>query len=50
MKFVADECCDEPIVEGLRSDGHDVLTFVKSPRGETERPFWPWPLAKSEVF
>lgn len=28
MKFVADECCDEPIVEGLRSDGHDV-TYIR---------------------
>jgi predicted nuclease of predicted toxin-antitoxin system len=27
MKFVADECCDVPVVEGLRSDGHDVVSI-----------------------
>jgi predicted nuclease of predicted toxin-antitoxin system len=28
VNFVADECCDAPLVSGLRSDGHDVL-YVK---------------------
>jgi predicted nuclease of predicted toxin-antitoxin system len=25
VNFVADECCDALLVDGLRSDGHDVL-------------------------
>lgn len=25
MNFMADECCDQPLVEGLRADGHDVV-------------------------
>jgi predicted nuclease of predicted toxin-antitoxin system len=25
VKVLADECCDAPLVRGLRSDGHDVL-------------------------
>src|ERR1017187_6099597 len=24
MNFLADECCDVPVVAGLRTDGHDV--------------------------
>ena len=28
MNLAADECCDALLVEGLRSDGHDVL-YVK---------------------
>ncbi|HUE70694.1 MAG TPA: DUF5615 family PIN-like protein [Pirellulaceae bacterium] len=28
MKLLADECCDMPLVSGLRSDGHDVV-YVK---------------------
>ena len=25
MKLAADECCDAPLVDALRADGHDVL-------------------------
>ena len=28
MRLLADECCDALLVDGLRSDGHDVL-YVK---------------------
>ena len=33
MKFLADECCDAPLVAGLREDGHDVLFVMESARG-----------------
>jgi len=29
MKFVADESIDQPIVAGLRQDGHDVLCIAE---------------------
>lgn len=37
MKLVADECCDALLVNGLRSDGHDLL-YVKevSPGSDDE--------------
>jgi predicted nuclease of predicted toxin-antitoxin system len=36
MKFLADECCDAPLVHALRQDGHDVLYAVESLRGATD--------------
>ena len=33
MNFLADECCDAPIVAGLRDDGHDVLWASEAYRG-----------------
>jgi predicted nuclease of predicted toxin-antitoxin system len=36
MKFLADECCDAPLVDALRQDGHDVLYAVESLRGATD--------------
>jgi predicted nuclease of predicted toxin-antitoxin system len=28
VNFLADECCDAPMVEGLRKDGHDIA-YIK---------------------
>ncbi len=36
MKFVADECCDEPIVDSLRSDGHDVVYIREIAQGSDD--------------
>jgi predicted nuclease of predicted toxin-antitoxin system len=36
MRFLADECCDAPLVSALRSDGHDVLYAVEQLRGATD--------------
>lgn len=36
MKFLADECCDAPLVDALRQDGYDVLYAVESLRGATD--------------
>lgn len=33
MKFVADESVDQPIVERLRADGHDVLAVAEMEPG-----------------
>jgi predicted nuclease of predicted toxin-antitoxin system len=33
VKFLADECCDAPLVAGLRQDGHDVVYVMESGRG-----------------
>ena len=33
MKFLADECCDAPLVESLRNDGHDVLYQLEEDAG-----------------
>jgi hypothetical protein len=33
VNFLADECCDALLVEGLRGDGHDVLYMKESARG-----------------
>lgn len=33
MKFLADECCDEAMVEALRSDGYDILYAAESLNG-----------------
>ena len=30
MKFPADECCDTPLIESLRSGGHDMV-YAKEP-------------------
>ena len=37
MKFVADECCDALLVDGLRSDGHDVFYVMESARGADDQ-------------
>lgn len=37
MKFLADECCDVVIVEGLRQDGHDVFFVAESMRGAKDQ-------------
>jgi predicted nuclease of predicted toxin-antitoxin system len=29
MNFLADESVDQPVVEGLRADGHDVLAVAE---------------------
>ena len=36
MNFLADECCDAPLVKALRIDGHDVLYVIESLRGEPD--------------
>lgn len=36
MRFLADECCDAPMVEALRADDHDVLFAIESLRGELD--------------
>jgi len=33
VKLLADECCDALLVDGLRSDGHDVLYVKETGRG-----------------
>ena len=33
MNLLADECCDALVVDGLRSDGHDVLYVKEIARG-----------------
>ena len=33
MRFLADECCDAPMVSALRADGHDVLYVVETMSG-----------------
>lgn len=37
MNFLADECCDAPLVEALRIDGHDVLYVIETLRGEPDK-------------
>lgn len=37
MKFTADECCDVPVVEGLRADGHDVAYIREIAVGADDR-------------
>jgi predicted nuclease of predicted toxin-antitoxin system len=37
MKFVADECCDDPLVTGLRSDGHDVVYIREVAAGSDDK-------------
>jgi len=37
VKFLADECCEELLVEGLRQDGHDVYFVAESMRGAKDR-------------
>ena len=36
MMFLADECCDEGLVNALRADGHDVLYVLAAMRGATD--------------
>lgn len=33
MNLLADECCDAPVADGLRADGHDVLYVREMARG-----------------
>jgi predicted nuclease of predicted toxin-antitoxin system len=37
MKFVADECCDVPLVAGLRADGHDIVYIREIAAGVDDR-------------
>src|SRR5262249_8982256 len=37
VNFAADECCDEVLVAGLRSDGHDVSYAMESSPGADDR-------------
>lgn len=37
MNFLADECCDAPLVEVLRAQGHDVLYAVESMEGAPDQ-------------
>ena len=37
MNFLADECCDALLVQGLRGDGHDVLYVKESAPGTDDR-------------
>ena len=37
MKLVADECCDELLVKGLRADGHDVVYVREVAAGSDDR-------------
>jgi predicted nuclease of predicted toxin-antitoxin system len=36
VNLLADECCDALLVEGLRSDGHDVLYIKEIAPGATD--------------
>ncbi len=36
MKFLADECCDAPLIEKLRALGYDVLYVVEEMRAEPD--------------
>ena len=36
MKILADECCDAPLIQALREDGHDVFYVLESLRGATD--------------
>ncbi len=36
MKFLADECCDVPLIESLRSGGHDVVYAKEQMKGEED--------------
>jgi predicted nuclease of predicted toxin-antitoxin system len=37
VNFLADECCDAPVVAGLRQDGHDVLFVMETARGADDQ-------------
>jgi predicted nuclease of predicted toxin-antitoxin system len=37
MNFLADECVDEPLVNGLRADGHDVTYIREIAAGSDDR-------------
>ena len=36
MKLLADECCDAPVVNALREDGHDVRFVIESDQGASD--------------
>lgn len=36
MRLLADECCDALLVDGLRSDGHEVLYVKETDPGATD--------------
>jgi predicted nuclease of predicted toxin-antitoxin system len=36
LKLLADECCDDSVVEALRGDGHDVFFVLESMRGAAD--------------
>jgi predicted nuclease of predicted toxin-antitoxin system len=36
VRFLADECCAEGLVNALRADGHDVLYVLEAMRGATD--------------
>lgn len=38
MKLHADECCDAPLVNALRADGHDVTYVADAESGISDRP------------
>lgn len=41
MNFLADESVDQPIVERLRADGHDVLAVAEMPQVFQMTLSWP---------
>lgn len=36
MNILADECCDAPLIQALREDGHDVLYVLESLSGASD--------------
>ncbi len=50
MNFTADECCEVPVVEGLRVDGHDVAYIREIAVGADDRTVLQLALAQKRVL
>lgn len=40
MRFLADESIDQPIVDRLRAEGHDVTAVIEFEPGLSNDAFW----------
>jgi predicted nuclease of predicted toxin-antitoxin system len=50
MNLLADECCDAPLVVGLRADGHDVIYIKESAPGSTDQSILQLSCAQQRVL
>ena len=50
MEFLADECCDQGLVEKLRQSGHDVFYVFESNRGAADDDVLLWRMMDAESF
>jgi predicted nuclease of predicted toxin-antitoxin system len=50
MKFLADECCEAPLVQALRDEGHDVLYAQESLRAATDDQLLHLALAQNRIL